>query len=366
MKFSDIPGLDATKEKLSRAANSGKVAHAQLFAGQEGSANLTMALAYAALLNCDNPLDGDACGECPSCQKIHKAIHPDVHFIFPVSTTKKKTKNVNSDTFIEAWRSFIVQNPYGGAFEWAMEFGGEDKQLNISREESRNIIKKLALKAFEGRYKIMIIWGAEYMHPTAANALLKLFEEPPANTVFLLVTNDKTKILGTIISRTQLLAVRPFNNDEIASYLQQKFQLPTVKTKQMAAMAMGNLNQALKLVNEVQDDTQQMFEQWMRICFSRQLVEMTRMTDEFFGMGKINQKGLLLNALSNIHESLMSQHGIGGEIPFNVKFASAVSFQKLSKLYDTLNTAMYHLERNGNARIIFLDTSLQIAAFLKT
>src|SRR5210317_1449692 len=204
MKLSEIPGLNSIKEKLLRTIESGKVAHAQMFSGPEGSANMALALAYATLLNCTDKTNRDACGECPSCQKINKFIHPDLHFVFPVSAAKNKTgKDVISDSFIAEWRSFLAQNPYGGAMEWSQEFGGENKQLNISREESRNILKKLTLKSFEGEYKVMLIWLAEYMHPAAANALLKLLEEPPEKTVFLLVTYDSEQIIGTILSRVQ-------------------------------------------------------------------------------------------------------------------------------------------------------------------
>ena len=183
MKLSQIPGLEDLKEKLFRNAESGKVAHAQLFAGQEGSGNLALAIAYATILNCTDRVSDDACGVCPSCQKISKYIHPDLHFVFPVSSTKNVTgKNVVSDNYINSWRSFVNQHPFGTATEWIQEFGGEDKQLNISREESRNILKKLTLKSFEGTYKVMIIWLAEYMHSSAANALLKLLEEPPERT----------------------------------------------------------------------------------------------------------------------------------------------------------------------------------------
>ena len=177
MKLSEIPGLNSIKAKLLRTIESGKVAHAQMFAGPEGSANMALALAYATLLNCTDKRNQDACGECPSCQKINKFIHPDLHFVFPVSAAKNKTgKDVISDSFIAEWRSFLAQNPYGSAMEWSQEFGGENKQLNISREESRNILKKLTLKSFEGEYKVMIFWLAEYMHPSAANALLKILD----------------------------------------------------------------------------------------------------------------------------------------------------------------------------------------------
>ena len=374
MKFSEIPGLISTKEKLFRSIESGKVAHAQMFAGPEGSANLALALAYATLLNCTDRTGQNACGECPSCVKINKLIHPDLHFVFPVSSTKNKTgKEVISDSFITEWRGFLTQNPYASAFEWSQEFGGENKQLNISREESRNILKKLSLKSFEGKYKVMIIWLAEYMHPSAANALLKLLEEPPENTVFLLVTEDSEKIIGTILSRVQLLKIRPFNKEEISNYLVAQCQLDSEKASQIASICSGNLNQAIRLIDEVEDDTQTMFQEWMRICFSNNYIQMVDWAEGFSKSNKINQKGLFQYGLSILRDALLMQNGASNIVTLNdkerdfvAKFSKTLNLNKLQKLYQFMNSAYYHLERNGNPKIIFLDTSLQITSTFRS
>lgn len=374
MIFSDIPGLQSVKEKLNRSIESGKVAHAQLFAGSQGSGNLSMALAYAALLNCTNRINGDACGQCASCQKTRKAIHPDLHFVFPVSSEKGITGIAGiCDNFIADWRSFIAQNPYGGPYEWSMKFGGENKQLNISKEESRNIIKKLSLKSFEGEYKVMIMWLVEYMHPAAANAILKLLEEPPENTVFLLVTNDHEQIISTILSRVQLLSIRPFNKEEVITYLQGRFDLNAAKAMQIANITSGDLNWAIKLVNEVEDDTNQLFHEWMRMCFTHNYVKMVELADDFFKADKINQKGLFQYGLSILRESLVIQNGVEGSVKmsdaenqFVTKFSKTVDFPKLEKLYTYLNAALYHLERNGNPKLTFLDTSLQISTTFRS
>ena len=373
MRFSDIPGLSEIKEKLIRAVSTGKVAHAQLFAGPEGSANLSMALAYATFLNCTNKQNGDSCGECPSCQKIDKLIHPDFHLIFPVSSAKNKTgKDVVSDTFITDWRQFIIQNPYAGPMEWSIAFGGENKQLNISREESRNIIKKLTLKSYEGEYKIMVIWLAEYMHPSAANALLKLLEEPPEKTVFLLTTYDAEQIIGTILSRVQQLKIRAFRNNEISDYLKQHFDLSEDEATKIASIANGSINQAMKLINAEEDPSNTSFHEWMRICFKNDFPLMVHWADEFNKMGKTHQKGMFQYGLTIVRDSLLSQNNRNDLIHSNEKdkvfadnFSKALSLTKLEKLYNLLNSAFYHLERNGNPKIIFLDTSLQISAAFK-
>lgn len=374
MTLSNIPGLQSVKEKLLRTIESGKIAHAQLFSGPQGSANLSLALAYAALLNCTNRIDVDACGECASCQKIQKSIHPDLHFVFPVSSAKNKTgKDVVSDSFIKEWRTFIHQNPYGGPYEWSLEFGGENKQLNISKEESRNIIKKLSLKAFEGEYKIMIIWLAEYLHPTAANALLKLLEEPPEKTVFLLVTYDHEQIIGTILSRVQLLKIRPFNKGEISNYLVEKHGLTSDRAMQIANISSGDMNHAIKLIDEVEDDSHQLFQEWMRLCFSNNQTKMVEWAENFSKSNKINQKGLFQYGLTILRESLLMQNDAAeavtlteSESLFVSKFSKTLSLNKIEKLYNNLNTALYHLERNGNAKIIFLDTSLLITSTFRS
>jgi DNA polymerase-3 subunit delta' len=373
MRFSDIPGLRTAKEKLLRTIQTGKIAHAQMFSGPEGSANLAMALAYASLLNCTKPHDGDSCGECASCKKADKLIHPDLHFVFPVSSTKNITgKDVVSDAFIADWRQFIIHNPYGGPMEWSLAFGGENKQLNISREESRNILRKLSLMPYEGEYKIMIIWLAEYLHASAANALLKLLEEPPDKTVFLLVTYDSEQIISTILSRVQLLKIRPFTNDEVVGYLMQKHGLGIDEAYKTASIVSGDINHALKMVTEEDDGSSASFQEWMRICFTNNYQKMVEWADNFSSATKINQKGLFQYGLSIIRDALLSQNSLkdlvnttDSDKKFADNFAKVLGLDQLEILYKLLNTAYYHLERNANPKITFLNTSLQISAAFK-
>ncbi|MBS0000642.1 MAG: DNA polymerase III subunit delta, partial [Cyclobacteriaceae bacterium] len=175
MRFEEITGHEILKKQLVQSARSGHIAHAQLFLGPEGSPNLALALAYATYLNCLERQTDDACGQCGSCKKNEKLIHPDVNFAFPVSSTSKvPAKDAVSLSFLSEWRNFVIQDPYNNASGWNSYFGGENKQLNISKEESRQIIRHLALKPFEGKYKIMLIWLAEYMNASAANSLLKI------------------------------------------------------------------------------------------------------------------------------------------------------------------------------------------------
>ena len=218
----------------------------------------------------------------------------------------------------------------------------------------------------------MIIWLAEYMHPSAANALLKLLEEPPENTVFLLVTNDYEKIIGTILSRVQLLKIRPFRKEEVSEYLIGQYNLDSEKASQIASISSGNMSQAIRLINEIGDDNQKMFQEWMRICFVNNYVQMVGWAEDFFKANKISQKGLFQYGLSILRESLLALNGAtdivtahGKEVDFINNFSKTLTLDKVQNLYQLLNAAFYHLERNGNPKIIFLDTSLQIASIFK-
>ena len=222
MKFIDISGFEKEKNFLINVENKNHVAHAQLFFGSEGSPNLSLALAFISFLNCNNKVNNDSCGECPSCKKIDKMIHPDVHFIFPVAPTTKINKNVISDLFIKEWRNFILDDPYQNVNDWFNFYGFENKSPNISKDESRNLIKKLTLKSFESENKIVLIWLPEYLHLYTSNALLKILEDPPPKTFFFLITNDYNRLLKTILSRVQMFKIRNFSDGELKKEILKK------------------------------------------------------------------------------------------------------------------------------------------------
>lgn len=387
MQFTDIYGLDEVKKSLMQSADEDHVAHAQLFLGPEGSANLPMALAFATYLNCEDRQPGGGCGPHASGDKMRKYVHPDLHFVFPVSATKNISgKDVVSDSYIKEWRNFIKENPYGSLSDWSAYFGGENKQLNISKEESRNIIRKLSLKAFEGRYKIVIIWMPEYLHPAAANGILKILEEPPERTVFLLVAHDAEKLLPTIISRTQIVDIRAFKDEEIIDILTKREEAVNeaqhVKIRQVATLAEGNLNQAFRLMGEVEEDSHQLFRNWMRLCYVRDYTRLVGMAEDFQKMGKEAQKSFLHYGLSMLRETLMMQtvdtlqeshveeimpvekvlvRLQGEELSFVANFSKVMSLEKIERITRLLNEGYYHLERNASPKIIFVDISLKIA-----
>lgn len=373
MLFADIPGLNETKATLISAVKTHHVAHAQLLMGKEGSAALSLALAFATYINCEDKQENDSCGVCPSCFKFKKLIHPDLHFVFPVSTTKTVTKDPMASLFMKEWRGFVGENPFGNLNAWANYIGAENKQLNISVEESRNIIKTVSLKSFEAEYKILIIWMAEQMHPSASNAILKVLEEPPAKTIFLLITEQPEKILTTIQSRTQKIIVRSFSDEEVKNFLIKKYNLEEKNASRIAYLADGNMNEAIRLMGEEEEDHHQMFRDWMRICYKGGNVgELVEWCDMYSKLGKESQKNLLYYGLSMMRESLV--YRVAGErllrledeeLKFVSNFSKVLSEEKISRISEILNEAAAHIERNANPKITFLDISFGISATLK-
>ena len=209
MRFQDLIGQQETKQRLLQSVKEDRIAHAQLFLGQEGCGSLPLAIAYGQFINCTNRSELDSCGVCPSCNKYQKLIHPDLHFVFPTATTKEITKDPISDEFLTIWRTQLMENPYFGLLQWYAAIGIENKQGSISKNESLEILRKLNMKSYEAEYKVMIIWFPELMNVTAANKLLKMIEEPPDKTLFLLVAENTEYMLQTILSRTQLIKVPP-------------------------------------------------------------------------------------------------------------------------------------------------------------
>ena len=369
MRFSDIHGLAGIKEHLISSVKRNHVAHAQLFSGVEGSAVLPMALAFATYLNCDNPGEEDACGTCPSCAKSLKYIHPDMHFVFPVSSTDKVTgKEVVSKSFLPAWREFLLTNPYGNSVDWAHAFGGENKQLNISRQESREIIEALSLKAFEGKFKIMILWMPELMHPGAANGILKVLEEPADKTVFLLVSANKDRLLPTILSRTQLVRIPGFTDEELIHILSSEQAIETGKATQLAHLADGSLRTALQINAEADINIHSMFAEWMRHCFQNNFTELTALSDKFSSLSKSAQKSLLLYSLEILRDSLVVgqeetelQRMSGEALAFVQNFSKTLNLVIIDQLSRQISEAHYHLERNVNAKLVFMNLSIIIS-----
>ena len=374
MRFQDIPGLDEVKNKLIEAVKVDHVAHAQLFLGAEGSANLPMALAFAAYLNCENKQENDACGECSSCVKQAKHIHPDVHFVFPTAATPKiKREDATSEKFLKEWRDYLLKSPYGNVSDWSFHFGWENKQLLIPRQESRNIITNLSLKAFEGKYKVMLIWLPELMNSNAANGILKVLEEPPEKTIFLMVSNDENKLLTTIRSRVQLMKIPSFTDENILSTVSKVEGVSTERAQEITYLAEGNMREALHLVQGGQDAMGVQFKQWMRLCFTYDFQALVKMTDEFQSGGKEFQKGLLNTGSKVMRDALIHGFGVSeleripdAEKDFVANFSKVFNAEKVAEVIPKIEEANYHIERNANPKILFLDLSLAIAQIARS
>lgn len=374
MQFSKVAGHIELKQKLVQSAIENRVPHAQLFYGPEGSGSLALALAYATFLSCEDRQALDSCGECPSCQKYEKLVHPDLHFILPVSTTKSVTKDPVSDDFIGEWRRAFLENPYITSNQWFQSIGLENKQGIINKSESREILRKLNLKPFESAFKIMIIWMPEKMNLTASNKLLKLIEEPPPATVFLLVTENPDGIIPTIRSRTQFIRVPGIGDEDLQQALE-GLQLAGKKEISNAVMlAGGNYIKALNYLNENEENRihLELFIRIMRLTYSREMQEILTWVDELAATGREKQKAFLAFALRMLRENLMmnrKQDGLvrltDSEMEFSRKFSPYIHDKNAPLIAEELNQASIHIEANAYARIVLLDFALKLVKLIR-
>lgn len=372
MLFSDIVGLDSIKGNLTQSVRSGHVAHAQMFLGSDGSSNLAMALAYATYINCENRSETDSCGQCPSCVKMQKLIHPDLQFVFPFFSISGDKDKVRAEA-LSSWRELLTKNSYITLPDWANYVQAENKQCIISVTESRNILKNISLKAFEGEYKMVLIWLPEMMNQSAANSVLKILEEPPAKTLFLLVSNDLEKNIATIISRTQIVTIPSYQAEEVALTLEKRFEIPVEQAKQAAQLEQNNVSEALKLCSEEESDSDALFQTWMRLSYSLNITELVALADDFQKLSKTNQKGLLQFGINITRNLLLHQSDTTQLLRLQEKeknfvegFSKVITMDKLMAFSSSLNTALFHLERNANPKITFLDLSLNLASLFKS
>jgi DNA polymerase-3 subunit delta' len=367
MRFQDIPGLSTTKKQLSQAVLTQHIAHAQLFHGPNGGAQLAMALAFTSFLFCTDKQGDDACGKCPSCQKIHRGVHPDLVFMFPTVTTKK-VKEAESDVFLPEWRKFLIESPYRTLPDWLAAMGAEgNKQGNIPVEETRKLIPKISLKPFEAPFKVVLIWHPESLNLSSGNALLKTLEEPPKSTLFLLVCSDAQKLLTTILSRTQRVAIQAVDEEELVDFLINKEGIDADRAQNLAFSAEGNIAWALEKANTENLSTSTWFADWMRAIYSKNLSKLASLADQFDGLPKEEQKGLLEYALHIFRQCLYQIADAPGlikalekEKAFIANFSKTLHREAIGLISEKLSEAHYHLERNGRAKMIHLDLSLQI------
>lgn len=377
MLFKDIVGQDEVKERLIKSVSEDRIAHAQLFVGQPGTGKLALAIAYAQYIACQNRGETDSCGTCPACIKYQKLIHPDLHFVFPVNEAKKsgtsdKSSGKGSDAYIGIWRDRVLKSPYFTEQQWYSELGIENKMGIISTGEASEVIKKISFKSYESTFKVMIIWLPERLHASAANRLLKLIEEPPGKTVFLLVTEDQEKIIGTIQSRTQILKIPPIKREDIAQALVTRYDLSPQKGRDISRIANGDFQTAIGLALDT--DTTPNFSflrDLLRLCYSRNVLGLLSWVDKIVKLNREQQKDFITYSLRIIRESFMLNLGLddivyiaGEEEEFSKNFSPFINGGNVVKVYNEFNLAMLHITRNGNAHIIFTDLTMKLVKLI--
>jgi len=373
MFFRDIKGHTQLKRTLVNMPAENRVSHAYMFTGPEGSGKLPLAIAFAQYLNCESPVDGDSCGVCHSCKKFAKLVHPDLHFVFPVVKIGEGASKPVSDSFIKEWRKFVLQKKFFNLNQWFNYIGAEKKQGMIYTQESSEILRKLSLKTFEGKYKVMIIWLPEKMHLTASNKLLKLLEEPPAGTVFILVSDKTEDVISTITSRTQQIKILPFSDRDIAEELMDG-GLEEDAALSFAALANGNIVNAREIA-EGSEDLDFFFDNFvflMRNAYSRKLKDLIEWSDEMSRLTREKQKNFFDYCLRMVRENFMSNIKEPGlvymtprESDFSVKFAPFINDNNAYQMAEEFSLAHSHIGQNGNSRIIFMDLILKIIILIK-
>ena len=371
MFFKDVIGQEEAKQCLIREAKEGKIAHARLFCGPEGIGKLPLAIAFARYLSCNNPGEKDACGVCPSCIKFNKLAHPDLHFVFPV--IKKKAKDTVSDDFISEWRELLTHTPYFNLNIWLEEMGAENQQAQIYVKESDEIIRKLSLKSSQGGYKIMIIWLPEKMNVECSNKLLKLLEEPPSQTIFLLISEEPDLLLTTIQSRTQRLTLYGIEEECIMERLQNQYGLQEKDANSIAHQSEGNFLKALESIHLSEENKLffDLFVNLMRLSYQRKIREMRQWSETLAAMGREKQKHFLSYCQRLVRENFIYNFQDPSlifmneeEQNFSKRFAPYINEKNVMGIMDELSEAQRHIEQNVNARMVFFDFSLKMIVLL--
>lgn len=369
MLFKDIVGQKELKHHLIQEVQQDKISHAQLFLGAPGSGSLPLALAFIQYLYCENKQAQDSCNECSSCTKVRDLQHPDLHFTFPVVQAIDKY----SDAFLSEWREQIKENPYFNLNQWSERIDDKGRKPIIGSDESLSIIKKLSLKSFEGGYKIMLIWMAEEMNATCSNKLLKILEEPPAGTLFILLAESQEYMLQTILSRTQIVKVPMIHSEDLSNYLQKAYSLPASDAISLAAQADGDMIEALDLVhvNEEKNINREWFIQLMRVCYKKDVIPMFDWAEEISQIGKEKQKIFLKYALHMFRQSLLKNYTENQltriskeEDEFLQKFSRFITGNNIHGFMENFNQAHYYIDRNANAKILFTDLCFKVMRYI--
>jgi DNA polymerase-3 subunit delta' len=392
MQFSKVIGQKETKEQLMHMVQHNRLSHALLFLGREGTGALSLARAMAQYVVCEKvngkqgkntpqsvpeapslfgdakpamPEDtgdnskefkNDSCGECPSCMKAAKMVHPDIHFSYPVIPKKSGDKPVSTDYMTE-WREFLEKHPYGNSYSWLQFIDAENKQGNITAQECNDITRKMSLKSFEAGYKILIMWMPELLGKEG-NKLLKLIEEPPPDTLFIFVAENEAAILPTILSRTQLIRIPPLTRLDIEAALELQEGLSVKKAEQIAAISNGNYNEALEQLAHADDDWEVFLRDWLNSIIKTGPVAQVKWIDEISKIGREKQKQFLVYFIHLMETAIKlriisAPDGESSLNDFALRFNKLCSLEQQEAIVNELDQAIYYVERNANAKMLF-------------
>jgi DNA polymerase III subunit delta' len=368
MEFRQVVGQNELKNKLIQNVKAGRISHAQMFLNQQGFGALPLAIAYAQYINCEDKQENDACQKCSSCLKYNKLAHPDLHFVFPINSSAD-VKDATCAKYMENWRQFVLSNPYGELNDWLKFIDVENKQAIINVKEGQELINKLTLKNFEAPYKVIIIWLFETVNTQAANKLLKVLEEPPEKTVFILIVNDHETLLPTILSRVQVLKLHRPSVLDISQALVERYDVSPEKAENIAHISEGDVNLSIQMLEEELDNQELLneFRNWMLMCYKKDVLGCIDWSDKISKEGRNKQKNLLVYALSLYRKSMLLHVLDANQIVFQEhekdfmnKFYQFVHQDNILDLVELFSEAVYHLERNANSKMMFLDMSLKI------
>lgn len=376
MFFRDVTEQKEVVRQLVTDADRGTVPHALLFRGQEGTGKMQTALAFARYLLCNHPTEGDACGHCPSCVKMNKLIHPDLHFVFPlVNRSKTSGRKTVCDDEMGRWREFLLRHVYFGYDEWLEALEAGNQQAMIYTEESDEVIRKLQLTSSQGGYKVIIIWKPEKMHIACANKLLKLLEEPSPQTVFILVSDNPEQIIGTIISRTQSVVFPPLSEEVIARKLQgSEYMLGGKQAAEIAHLSGGSWLKALQTLR-IDDSSQEylsLFMQMMRLAYGRKLRELKLLSEDIAAQGREWHKNFLSYCQRMVRENFINNlrcpeltYMTPEEKTFSSRFSPFVNEKNIEGISFEIAECQKHIEQNVNAKMVFMDFVLKLIILIK-
>ena len=373
MFFKDVIGQDEIKERLLNSVHTGQIAHAQLICGPSGIGKFPMAMAYARYIHCTNRRQDEACGECPSCRQYSALTHPDLHFVFPIVRSEKKKKK-SCDDYDNEWRAFLKEHLYFGIDDWLSYIGAENSQAIIYSDESERILRKMNMKTYESPYKVMIIWMPERMHQTCANKLLKLLEEPYENTVFLLVSDEPAKVLGTILSRSQRVAMKALPAEVMAADLQEKIGIARQDALAVAHLAEGNYIRAREnlMLNEENKAYFDFFVRVMRLAYMRKIKDLKSWSEEVSDLGRERirkflsymQRMIRENYIYNLNNPQLNYMNRDEEM-FSSRFAPFIHERNVRSIMEHLEKAEKDIGQNANAKIVLFDLSIKMIMLLK-